>query len=327
MFSCVTENHPSWFPRVQNLVLSIRGFGGAHAEDPIVVNMVEGADDRFVEWLERAGATVRVVDPVDSVHRYTNKMRMLEVADHSDFDVLVALDCDVVVLGEVDEFLSTATIGGKPADCDMLTDREWRYLFEAADLPVPARTMVTTSFGQRTYPYVNSGVLLVPHDLCGPLRTLWSRFELRLRDVYDRDRGLSLRRKYHDQLALACALEAGGLPLRALPVSMNLPTHIAVHPAFHGQLEDVRVVHYHTGLDRRGFVMASRYPAVNRRLDRFNRRRGELLGIPYRRLPRPPLRERVRRDLAGRPWYHAPPAERVKARVKEALRTLTGGQR
>jgi hypothetical protein len=322
-FACVAENRPPWFSRVQNLVLSIRELGGAHANDTIVVNMVEDADDRFARWLEGVGATVRVVDPVHPVYRYTNKLRMLEMAPDLDYDVLVGLDCDVVVLGDVGAFLSTTAIGAKPADRDMLTGREWRMVFEAAKVPVPARTIVTTSFGQRTYSYVNSGVLLVPRDLCAPLRALWSRFELRLRDVYDREAGLSLRRKYHDQLALACALEAGGLPLRSLPVSMNLPTHIAVHPAFLHQLEDVRVVHYHNGMDHRGFVTASRYPAVNGQLDRFNRRRAEVLGIPYGGLPRPSPGERLRRVLAGRPWYHAPSTERIKAHLREARRRLT----
>jgi hypothetical protein len=322
VFACVAENRPPWFSRVQNLVLSIREFGGGHATDPIVVNMVEDAEDRFAQWLERAGATVRVVDPVHPVYRYTNKLRMLEMTADLDYDVLVGLDCDVVVLGDVGDFLSTTAIGAKPADRDMLTGREWRLVFEAAKVPVPARSIVTTSFGQRTYSYVNSGVLLVPRDLCAPLRALWSRFELRLRDVYDRDAGLSLRRKYHDQLALACALEAGGMPLRSLPVSMNLPTHVAVHPAFLHQLEDVRVVHYHTGMDRLGFVAASRYPVVNRRLDRFNRRRSDVLGIPYGGLPRPSPGERLRRGLAGRPWYHAPSTERVKAGLRGALRRL-----
>jgi hypothetical protein len=324
LFSCVAENRPSWFRRVQNLVLSIREFGGHLAGAPIVVNLVEGADPRFARWLERAGAAVRVVDPVDTVHRYANKLRMLELHEQAEFDVLVALDCDVVVLGDVTEFLATDTIGAKPVDCDMLTDSEWHRIFGTAEVRVPARTMVTTSFGQPTYRYVNSGVLLVPRDLCAPLRALWSRFLTRLRVVYDADPGLSLRRKYNDQLALTCAIEAGGLPIRSVPVSMNFPTHIGVHPAFLDQVEDVRVVHYHTGVDRRGFVVASRYPSVNRRLDRFNRRRAEILRIPYGRLPSPSFGERVRRRLAGQPWYHTAPVERVKGGVKETLAVLIG---
>src|SRR5918992_4130909 len=94
LFSCVTENGKSWFVKVQNLVLSIREFGGSLASAPIVVNFVEGVDHAYERWLATFDADVRVVEPVDPVVRYANKLRMLELGEKDDFDILVALDCD-----------------------------------------------------------------------------------------------------------------------------------------------------------------------------------------------------------------------------------------
>jgi hypothetical protein len=316
LFSCVSEKHPSWFRKVQNLVLSIREFGGAHAPDPIVVNFVDGVDRQYERWLTRMDVAVRVVDPVDDIHRYANKLRMLELADNREFDVLFALDCDVVVVGDVDDFVTVESIGAKPADCDMLSHDQWKTVFGAVGLEVPERRLITTSFGQRTYPYVNSGVLLVPRQLCHRLLEHWSRFLQQLQPVYRNDPGLAIRAKYNDQIALACALVAADLPLRPLPIGANVPTHIRIHRLFLHELSDVRIIHYHASLDDDGFLVAAKYPAVNEHLDRFNRRRAELLNLPYGGLSRPSLRARVKHELAGWPWYHTTAMERVKARLK-----------
>lgn len=317
LFSCVAENEPAWFRKVQNLALSIREFGGLQAGAPIVANFVGGVDRRYSRWLSGFDVEVRVVQPMDPVHRYANKLRMLEHMDLTDFDILVALDCDVVVVDDIGDFLSDDTLRAKPADCDVLSEDQWMMIFEAAGVSVPERTFVTTSFAQHTYPYVNSGVLLIPRQFCARLLSLWSRFLFRFDELYGSNAELALRRKYNDQIALACALAAARFPVRPLPVGMNLPTHIGVHRSFRHQLNDVRIVHYHAQLDDRGFLVASRYGAVNGKLERFNRRRAEALGLPYDGLPPRSIRERIKQGLSSQPWYHTTLIERLKASVRE----------
>jgi len=321
LFSCVAENHPAWFRKVQNLVLSIREFGGSQDGAPILVNFVEGVDDRFARWLSAFGVDIRVVDPVDVRNRYANKLRMLESPPEAEHDVLVALDCDVVVVGAIGDFLSGQTIRAKPADCDVLSDDQWRKVFRAAGVPVPRRTFRTTAWDQLTYPYVNSGVLLIPSHLQRDLLTLWSRFLFRLQSLYDADGDLALRRRYNDQISLACAL-AAGLPVTALPVGMNMPTHIRLHPSFRHQLDDIRIVHYHAGSDDRGFLIASGYGAVDIRLDRFNRRRAEILGLPYNGLPRRSLTQRIKQSVSSGRWYHSSLAERLRGSVRGARSSI-----
>jgi hypothetical protein len=93
---------------------------------------------------------------------------------------------------------------------------------------------------------------------------------------------------------------------------MNVPTHINIRSELVPSLKDVRIIHYHGGLDEQGFLRECRYPAVNRSLDRFNRRRSELLGIAYERLPPRTLASALRQGLTSRSWFHAEPAERLK---------------
>jgi hypothetical protein len=319
LFSCVAENEPSWFRKVHNLVLSIRSFGGSLAEAPVVVNFVDDVAPEYADALEDLGASVRIVTPVDAEHRYANKLRMLELAHEFDFDLLAALDCDVIVVDDIAEFLVDGSLRGKPADCDFLSDGQWRRIFATLSLPVPDREWVTTTFGQRTYPYLNSGVLLVPRDICADLYSRWAGYVFGLDRVYATHQDIGLRRKYNDQIALTCAVVAGGFPIQPLPVSMNFPTHIDVHPAFLQRLSRIHLIHYHRGLDRQGFIHGTKYPAVNTSLDRFNRRRAEALNLLYRGLPRPSLDARIRQELASRRWYHADGVERVKRGVKRIL--------
>jgi hypothetical protein len=322
LFSCVAENEPSWFRKVHNLVLSIRSFGGSLAEAPVVVNFVDDVTPEYSHALEDLGASVRIVAPLNPQHRYANKLRMLQLVHEFDFDVLAALDCDVIVVDDIAEFLPDGSVCGKPADCDFLSDGQWRRVFGTLSLPVPEKAYVTTTFGQRTYPYLNSGVLLIPKGFCADLYSLWARFVFGLERVYATHPDIALRRKYNDQIALTCAVVAGEFPIQPLPVSMNFPTHIDVHPAFVRRLSGVHVIHYHQGLDELGFIRGSKYPAVNRCLDRFNRRRAEAVNLPYRRLQRPSWDARIRQELASTRWYHKDGVERVKRGVKKILTSV-----
>jgi hypothetical protein len=287
-----------------------------------VVNFVEVVDQAYERRLGTLDVEVRVVERYPGI-RYANKLRMLQLADRDEFDVLVALDCDTVVLGDISEFLDPDSFGGKPVDIDVLTEHEWRTIFSGLGLAVPQRTVTTTSFGQRTYPYFNGGMLLVPRRFCAPLFDGWCRFLRELEPVYASDPRLALRRKYndyiHDQLALACGLLAARIPARPVPAKMDIPTHLNIHPAFLHELDDPRIVHYHTGLDRRGFLVSSKYRALNRHLHRFNQRRAQLLGVPYNGLPPLPLGVRLRQELGSRSWFHALAVQRMKAQVRDVL--------
>jgi hypothetical protein len=322
LFSCVAENQPTWFRKVHNLALSLRSFGGSLARSPMVANFVGGVDASYRRTLGELDVDVTVVQPFHANNPYANKLRMLELGDMDRFDVLVALDCDTIVVDDITPFLPDGAVAAKTADADFLSSEEWRRIFSAFSLPEPERTYTTTSFGQETYPYFNSGVLLVPSALCGPLLSLWGRFVVDLETVYETHRDIAARRTYNDQIALTCAVAAGDLSVRPLPVSMNFPTHINVHRRFLSERSHIRVVHYHSEIVDSGFLRASKYREVNRYLDRFNRRRAEALNLPYSRLPSRAIRSRIRHELASTRWYHDLRVERLRGRVKNVLASL-----
>jgi hypothetical protein len=323
LFACVAENQQTWFQKVQNLALSLRHLGGSLAGSPMVANFVGGVDESYRRALEELNVEVSVVQPFHPTNPYANKLRMLELGDGRRVDTLVALDCDTVVVDDIVPFLQDGAVAAKPADVDFLSQDQWRRIFSAFSLREPERAYTTTTFGQLTYPYFNSGVLLVPRVLCEPLLAQWGRFIFELEAVYRTHPDIAARRKYNDQIALTCALGASALPVRSLPLAMNFPTHLNIHRSLLTQRSRIRVVHYHGDIDQRGFLRASKYREVNRYLDRFNRRRAETLNLAYGHLPSRDIAARIRHELASRRWYHDVRVERLRGRVKSMLASLS----
>ena len=315
---CVTENRPSWFTKVLNLVLSVRAFGGAASDAEIVVCVVETCDPGFRSSLQRLGAQVRVVQPVDDVIRYANKLRMFELQD-IDYDVLLALDCDTIVVGDPSPFLNGDALRLKPVDRNYLSDDQWTRVYRAAGLGMPAKTYLSTSDGDQIPPYFNSGVVIVPARDAARLADLWRRYVFEIKDVYERDRDIAVWRRFNDQFALSCAVLEGGFGVDPLPISMNFPTHVRIHPSMMGSLSEVAIIHYHSDLDEDGFVLASRFGGLNEHIDRFNRERSETLGIPYAGLHAPPMMVRVRRQLSDQRWFNSQPVERAKQDIQRLL--------
>src|SRR5207244_311537 len=161
-----------------------------------------GVDGASRLRLEELGARVRPVDPVDRQYPYANKLRMFEAGPEKGTDVLVGLDCDTVVLGDVSSFLTSNAIGAKPADGDFLGECEWRRVFRELGIKPPSRTCRTTTLNQLTYPYFNSGVLVVPGSMCTELAVRWRDLIRTLAPAHDLGPRPAARDLYTDQVAL-----------------------------------------------------------------------------------------------------------------------------
>ena len=320
----MSEVQPRWLRRVRDLVLSVRWFGGAYGDSRFVANFV-GAEPPadYLAELGELGAEVRVVESVDTRFPLINKLRMLELDQETDFDVLVGLDCDLVVVDDFSAAVPASSIGAKPADYDLFSDREWRRLYETAGLRPPPKALRATSSGAAIGPYFNTGVVTVPKELCGELRRHWGDRHRELMALLARDPH-SIRPDLHayvwDQVAFALALATARLPWAALPVGMNFPCKVPVHRSALLDSPKPMILHHHGRVEQDGFLRRPRSPAAIDAAKRFNAVRAERLALPYAGLRRKParttkkrLRDRLRRirargsrhlgrlrDLAGR---------------------------
>lgn len=327
LFSCVAENRPRFATLVENLAISLRGFGGEHADAPFVALFVDDVDEPFRSRLERLGVEVQVVPRVAGGNPLANKLRMLELSATRAFDVLVGLDCDTIVVADPVPWADPERIGAKPADYDRLNDQEWRGVYASLGLALPARTLRATATGTAIPPYFNSGVIFVPHGLCAPLETAWIDAYERLGEAVRRHPSL-IREQWRwlvEQLSLGCAISSAGLPWRDLPPALNFPTHVKVVPE--SVPSSPVILHYHGEHDQQGFLFRSRTPDMDPVLDRFNRQRAALSGQAYDGMRRAPLPQRARRavadrfwaSLADQSWYRSAVATKVRKRVKRAI--------
>lgn len=335
LFSCVGENNLSWFHKIENLVLSVRLFGEKGSRVPIVVNFVGGVEREFARSLASLEAEVRVVEPVDRRAPSSNKLRMLELADSDDFDVLMMVDCDIVVRGDVTSAVSTTRVRAAPAIGNPFPPAVWERIYEAFELPVPVTRTVMAVTGERTYPYYNSGVLLVPRTDCGRLLDAWN--------IY-RDRWLALTADQpelfvskhcgrstirQDQPSLSFALAATGLDVDALPVNLNLRTFgPGLARPYRHQWGPPFMFHYHGRIADDGFLLPSPNRRVAPYLDEFNRARASALNVPA---PHPAERakvghslRRLRRDIRKRVRTRMVLRRQQTSDAAEALRAQEG---
>lgn len=298
LLSCVSEDRPEFHARVETLVGSARTLGGSLTKSPIVVNMLQSADPAFVGRIEAVDAEVRVVPRyADGRTAHANKLRMLELDGRNDFDILLAVDCDIAVADDPISLVTSDAIGVAPADKDPLNDPQWQGLLAGLALEPGERSMRATMTGRPMYPYFNSGVLAIPHGLCVQLLTAWMQALEDLENLWRRQPDAIPRAKrfFSDQYALMAALHRG-LPWRVASQELNFPTHIPLHgPTVQGLRP--ALLHYHSAVDRQGFLLRPCSPVAAPAADRVNRSRAEALGCPYRGLQTRPLHSRVRRAV------------------------------
>lgn len=301
LFSCVGEDRPDWHQKMGNLVLSIRRFGGALAQAPVVVNVVGSAERGFVERMDRLDALVQVVQPVDAGRPTFNKLRMLELTQ-PDFDVLVALDCDLILRGDITAELRPDELRAVPAGRSHLPARAWQRLYERRQLALPPKATVMAVSGEMTYPYFNSGVVFVPRSSCSLLRRHWHL----QREWVRTPPGVEFTGEQagKDQVPFALALASSGVSVRALPVNLNLSvTRLRPAKPYRRQWGPPFFFHYHRLTDARGFLLPSPNTRINTYLDEFNQARADHLGLAYAGLGRVPLRRQVGAVLDDKPGY------------------------
>ena len=282
LFTCVSETAPGWLPRVLDLVYSLRQFGGAACNAPFVVNFVGHVPPSAGTALLELGADSRSIEPIGGTAP-GNKLRMLDLHEAFDFDFLVALDCDTVVVGDVTQYVPDSKIGAKPVDFDPLPPGDWRRLYRSLEIEPPDSTVRASSSGEEIQASYNSGVLTVPYRLCAQFETEWRHVHAEVVEALGSTSTL-LPRHLHffaDQMSLALWAAGSDIGIAALPVAMNFPTHVPVHPSTTSEAEPPVILHYHDAVDKRGFLLRPRSRLAVEKADAFNVARASRMGMAY----------------------------------------------
>jgi hypothetical protein len=155
LVGCVTENLPKYLEQALRLVQSIRWFGGDLAQARLLVCAVDRIADSSRKELESYGAEVRVVQRFHEKNGSSNRLRFFEEAWKTDRGLLLALDCDTLVVRDPLPLMRRGRLQAKIEPLATVTHDVFVRLFRHFGLPLPPRDYLTGLTRTPTIPYFN----------------------------------------------------------------------------------------------------------------------------------------------------------------------------
>ena len=304
VFVCVAENVPRYHRQVRYLLHSIRTFGGSLSDARVVVAFVDDVRPEYRDDVVALGGEVEVVARVHEGPPPANKLRALEVPVRAD-DVLVAIDCDTVVTGDLGALIGD-TLRAKVSDTNDKPADWWTRLYKAIGLTPPDEWLAPTLGGEPKPAQYNSGVVFYPGEIVARFREQWFDEMVRLSRVTARRPWLMPRgfRFFNEQVAFCFTAQRYRYPFELLPLTANFPTHVGVADDFLDGIGRPEVLHYHRAVDYDGFLARPVESSVAPVADEANRSIAERFGLNYEGLqepippePIPPLPVRALRKL------------------------------
>ena len=231
----------------------------------------EKPDSLLKEILENMQVQIRITDELDNSYPEANALLILEEGIKEDVDIIVMLDTDIVIAKDFSELLSTTKILIKPEDSDPFTLEEWKKLFDYFEIPFPKERFYTSCSGQKTIPYFNGGVIIIPKFFATELLEQWKFF---VKQILSKKNNLPQKFiekiRFTGQIAFSLALLKLELPYGPLPLSMNYPYSGYVHEREHPERLDPYIIHYHHSILENSDLMYCPYDNVNSKIDKIN---------------------------------------------------------
>ncbi len=248
---------PTFFNMVQCLARSLREFGGACRDAPIILSVGDDAIDPSAAdrrpWLEELGVELRwVPEEFYRAHSYNGTGAWMFEHDYR-ADVVLILDADVLVAAPFDEMIrdvhrhrrfagmmalaspllsleEPATWADLYAHCGI--DREPELAHEYVGWPYFKSGAEADRLGP---PYFNFGVVCAPAPMMKRIGSRYFGHFLRLRE---RSKIAVLT-----QVALTMALVELDLPFRKLPPRYNFPNDVMMEALHCEELPRARFLH------------------------------------------------------------------------------------
>jgi len=216
------------------------------ASTRIVLHVVKpDSDAEVLTSLRKTGVEIVAVDAYPG-HPYCNKLQQLEALAPRDFEEVVLLDCDVLVLEEPPS--AHGGVLAKPVDFGNPKIEVLTELFETAGLALkPAMTdidHVPTAWGN-----ANGGVYVIARDVFHELALAWRQWAdwcLEHRHIFGE------KWMHIDQVSFAMAIASADIPFAEMDRRFNLPTHVPQSEALD---RDPAILHYHRAVDEQQLLL------------------------------------------------------------------------
>jgi len=250
------------FPwQARQLVWSLTQLAGVSLNQ-IVLHVVNAdSNPHVLSDLKRLGVEIVPVEPYPG-HPYCNKLQQLQSLGRREFEDVVLLDCDVLVLEKPP--LAKGGVLAKPVDFGNPSIEILTQIFYSAGL-----TLTLTTAEIDNTPTVlgnaNGGVYVISREQFDPLSSEWKRWA---NWCFERSEMFGEKSMHIDQVSFAMAIASLGAPFTALERRYNVPTHVPqpqeldCNPA---------ILHYHRAVDEQQLLLSVQgLPRVNEAIRAVN---------------------------------------------------------
>jgi hypothetical protein len=259
----VVDDHPRFHLDAIRWFTALTAVAGVDPGD-LVVHVVGRDDSDALDYMRSRGVSVRSVERFDPRSPHCNKISgALRLAEDRRDGLVVLCDTDVVVLDDprgID--VPSGAIAGKPVDAPVPPYEVILAIFDAAGVAAPPAVPLAWGTNQQTVEgNSNGGLYLIPGPLLAGISSSWAQWA---RWLLDRLELLQQWTVYIDQVAMAMALSATGTGAMALDVRWNTPVHAPT--TIPADAAEPSIIHYHQQVDRRGRLLTTGVPSIDRRI-------------------------------------------------------------
>ncbi len=261
---------PSFFYQLRCLTHSLRRFGGAYRDAPVIATLGGPVDldtAHRMSWLAANGIELRWVPEAEFARLgiYATGLRRIQHDFRS--DMVLLLDADTLIRRPLDDLIDdshrSGAVSGVIAHYSPMLDWKveepsWAAFFALCGLTTPPLEYEHTGWGYffmdprfRDCPaYFNYGVIAAPAAAMAQVGRVAERHLNRIREA--------MGTYFDGQLALTAAIAELGLPTRALPMRYNMANNPHVEALHHREIDRAVILHLlHEHQARRAETFAS----------------------------------------------------------------------
>ena len=238
------------------LIKSIRNLGGSLKDSDILLCYVGDMSHGYYDKISTVkNLKFKKVEPFHKEHKHSNKLRIIEQPEINGYEYLCLLDCDTLILNDIERYLVPNKISAKIADGKTVGTAMFKKLFRLEDRPYPEESYKTTN-GFNTIIYCNAGVIIFDTKM-GDFFKLWSK---KTKWLCDNIHLLGKDKFFCEQVTFSLVMyEFGSHFYNQLPLEMNFPTHINLRPN-----NVPKIIHYHNQI--KDGVVKTPYTLINEKI-------------------------------------------------------------
>jgi len=211
VFACTAGPNPDRLAEAARLVMSLRWFGGSVAKAKFILGCASAIPDEAHRLFRQYGTEVI---PIPVAAQSLGSIALLELPALAGHEMLVLLEPNTILAGDPADWFD---VPGVAVRFEGPQSRVPDAALEIPGEPLPeaeaAQPLVAGSVRS-----LDTGVILVHHSQRETLAAEWKSWRRKL----SRETQLPFSPDRIDQMSLAMALEHSTIPLRCLPLEMNL---------------------------------------------------------------------------------------------------------